>query len=313
MPSQRERAWSARRNLPGFAGNALGHTRHKSEPGRGDILTVELALAVPLTVGVEVALAYARRSLLTRGAFDAAGRRGRYRMSTSVQSFAGFPAEGVQFLRELAANNEKHWFEPRREVYVRALQAPAVALVVALGERLRARFPEISYDTRTNGGGSLMRLHRDTRFSADKSPYKTNVAMMFSGAAGGKMTTPGFGLQLTPERVELIAGVFGFEPEALEAYRAAVLDDWLGPQLEEAAASVRSAGAYQIEGAGYKRVPAGLPADHPRAAWLKHKGLFVLAPPIGLDVAQTPGLVDAAMAHFEAMAPVQQWIARALQ
>jgi uncharacterized protein (TIGR02453 family) len=233
-------------------------------------------------------------------------------MSTSAIAFAGFPAEGIQFLRDLAANNEKPWFEPRREIYVRALQSPAVALVAALGERLRAHFPEISYDTRTNGGGSLMRLHRDTRFSADKSPYKTNVAMMFSGAAGSKMATPGFGLQLTPERVELIAGAFGLEPDALAAYRAAVLDDRLGPQLDQAAAAVRAAGAYAIEGAGYKRVPSGLPADHPRAAWLKHRGLFVLAPPIGLDVAQTPELVEAAMAHFLAMAPVQQWLARAL-
>lgn len=233
-------------------------------------------------------------------------------MSNVPPPFTGFPAEAIQFLRDLAANNERAWFEAHRETYVRAVQGPAVALVADLGERLRAYFPELSYDTRANGAGSLMRIHRDTRFSADKSPYKTNVAMMFSAAGAAKMASPGFGLQLTPERVELIAGTFAFDPPTLSAYRAAVLDDRSGAQLEQAVARVRAAGAYTIAGVGYKRVPAGLPADHPRAGWLKYKGLHVFAPHITLEEAQTPALVDLAMAHFLAMAPVQQWLARAV-
>jgi hypothetical protein len=129
---------------------------------------------------------------------------------------------------------------------------------------------------------------------------------------GKKMATPGFGLQLTPDQVELIAGIFGFAPEVLTAYRSAVLDDRLGPELEQAAAAVRDAGDYPIAGMGYKRVPAGLPADHPRAEWLKYKGLHVFAPSISLEVAQTPALVDAALQHFIAMAPIPQWLVRAL-
>lgn len=234
-------------------------------------------------------------------------------MSTIHAPFTGFPAEAIQFLHDLAANNERPWFEANKEIYLRAVQGPAVMLVAALGERLRAHFPEISYDTRTNGSGSLMRLHRDTRFSADKSPYKTNVAMMFGAPGAAKMASPGFGLQLTPERVELIAGTFAFAPEALAAYRTAVLEEAAGAQLEQAAARVRAAGAYTIAGAGYKRVPAGLPADHPRAEWLKYKGLHVFAPHVTLEEAQTPALVEIAMAHFLAMAPVWQWLMRALR
>lgn len=232
--------------------------------------------------------------------------------SPGVAPFAGFPPEAIQFLRGLAANNHKTWFEANRATYLAAVQRPAVALVAALGEPLQQRFPEIRYDTRANGAGSLMRIYRDTRFSADKSPYKTNIAMMFSSGQEGKMSSPGFGLQVTPERVELIAGVFGFTPPALSAYRAAVLDDLLGGELDRAAAAVRAAGGYTISGVGYKRVPAGLPADHPRAAWLLHKGLHVFAPPISLEVAQTPALVEAALAAFVAMAPIEQWLARAL-
>lgn len=229
-----------------------------------------------------------------------------------VVPFTGFPPEGLQFLRDLAENNNKPWFEANKATYLAAVQAPAVALVGTLGELLHERFPEIQYDTRANGSGSLMRIYRDTRFSADKSPYKTNVAMMFNAGQEGKMSSPGFGLQVTPECVELMAGVFAFTPQTLAVYRAAVLDDALGAELEQAAAAVRAAGDYPISGVGYKRVPAGLPADHRRAEWLLYKGLHVFAPQISLEVAQTPALVETAFTSFVAMAPIEQWLSRAL-
>jgi uncharacterized protein (TIGR02453 family) len=227
-------------------------------------------------------------------------------------SFSGFPAEGIQFLRDLAANNAKPWFEANKATYLSAVQGPAVALVASLGERLQRHFPEIVYDTRTNGGGSLMRIYRDTRFSSDKSPYKTNVAMMFNVGQGGKMSSPGFGLQVTPEHVELMAGVFAFPDTALAAYRAAAIDDELGTQLDQAAAAVRAVQGYTIAGVGYKRVPSGWSAEHPRSAWLLYKGLYAFAPPIPLEVAQTPALVDTALASFLTMAPIQRWLVRAL-
>jgi uncharacterized protein (TIGR02453 family) len=179
---------------------------------------------------------------------------------------------------------------------------------VALGERLQAEFPNIRYDTRTNGGGSLMRIHRDVRFSADKSPYKTNVAMIFSPGTTKKMEGPGFGLQITPEQVDMMAGVFTFSKDTLERYRAAVLNDRLGKALDAAVAKVRVAGAYTVAGETYKRIPTGLPADHPRASWLKFTGLHAYAPSISLDVAATPALVDAAMAHFLDMSPLYLWL-----
>jgi uncharacterized protein (TIGR02453 family) len=153
-----------------------------------------------------------------------------------------------------------------------------------------------------------MRIHRDVRFSPDKSPYKTNVAMIFSPGTGKKMEGPGFGLQITPHQVDLMAGVFTFSKEMLERYRAAVLNEKLGKALDAAAAKVRAAGAYTIAGDTYKRVPTGFAADHPRAGWLKHTGLHAYAPTIPLDVAATPALIDAAMAHFVAMSPLYRWL-----
>jgi uncharacterized protein (TIGR02453 family) len=223
-------------------------------------------------------------------------------------TFAGFPPAGTHFLRELTQNNNKAWFEANKAHYLQDVQAPALALVTALGERLQAQFPEIRFDTRTNGSGSLMRIHRDVRFSADKSPYKTNVAMIFNAGTSKKMEGPGFGLQITPEQVEMMTGIFTFSKDMLARYREYVQIDKRGAALDAAAERVRAAGAYTIDGATYKRVPTGLPADHPRAAWLKHTGLHAYAPPIALDVAATPALVDAVMTHFVAMSPIYVWL-----
>jgi uncharacterized protein (TIGR02453 family) len=228
-------------------------------------------------------------------------------MTTTTTTFTGFPQEGIDFLRDLAQNNNREWFEANRKRYESFVRGPALAMVEALGQRVAAEFPPLSYSTKGNGG-SLMRINRDVRFSADKSPYKTNIAMMFVEAGNKKMGSPGMGIQITPEYGELIAGLFGFDPARLEAYREAVLDDTAGPALEEAAAQVAAAGAYPIAGKEMKRVPRGYDEDHPRAEWLKYKGLHVFAPSISPDVVTTPQVVDVAMGHFRNMAPVWRWL-----
>lgn len=245
----------------------------------------------------------------------------------TMAQFSGFPAEGFQFLRELGENNNKPWFEANKDRYRDSVQTPAIALVEELGSCLAAEFPPVSYDTRTNGG-SLMRIYRDTRFSADKRPYKTTVAMMFVPPGSKKMAAPGFGLQITPEYAELVAGQFAFQPEQLERYRQAVLADGPGRALEEAAAAVRAAGDapaaggapggaatsseeapnYPLGEPDLKGVPRGFDADHPRARWLRYKGLPVFAPTIPPEVVSSPALVETVMGHFRAMAPIWRWL-----
>ena len=219
--------------------------------------------------------------------------------------FGGFPPEGLKFLLDLRANNTKEWFEAHKRLYKEAVQAPAVALVAGLGRRLAEEFPPIGYDTRTNGG-SLMRVYRDTRFSPDKTPYKTNIAMMFTPPGQKKMAAPGFGLQITVEGIDLVAGQFAFDPGELERYRAAVADEKAGAALEKAAAQV--ADGYRFQDPELKRVPRGLDADHPRAEWLRHKGLAVFSPQLDRERALEPNLVDESMVHFCKMAPMWKWV-----
>ncbi|NJL95989.1 MAG: DUF2461 domain-containing protein, partial [Anaerolineae bacterium] len=91
-----------------------------------------------------------------------------------------------------------------------------------------------------------------------------------------------------------------------------VLAEHHGPALEQAAAQVNVAGAYTWGGETYKQVPRGYPADHPRAEWLKYTGLAVFAPPLPIEHAREASLIDAAMGHFQQMAPVYRWLRAAL-
>ncbi|NDJ59958.1 MAG: DUF2461 domain-containing protein [Chloroflexi bacterium] len=223
-------------------------------------------------------------------------------------AFAGFSDAGLKFLDDLAANNNKEWFEANKQTYISALRDPAIALIAALGERLQTVAPGLRCDTSTNGSGSLMRINRDTRFSDDKTPYKTNIAFMLWEGAGKKTESPAFGMQITSQSGELIAGMFQFPKPLLQAYRDAVIDDRLGAALVEAVESVRGAGDYTISGEHYKRVPRGYDADHPRAEWLRYNALYAHAPAITPPLLTSPDLLEACVEHCVNMAPIQRWL-----
>lgn len=227
-----------------------------------------------------------------------------------MHTFEGFPADALAFLDELAANNNREWFNDNKQRYIETIRDPALALVAALGERLKTISPDIVYDLATNGSGSLMRVHRDVRFSPDKSPYKLEVAMVFWQGSLKKMQNPSFGFRIRREDMGMYAGIHSFDRSMLDAYRQAVADDELGEELETTVAAVAAAGDYVIGGEQYKRVPRGYDADHPRADWLKFNGLHAGTGDLDHAPVTSPELLDVVFGHFKAMAPVQQWLVR---
>lgn len=226
------------------------------------------------------------------------------------KTFNGFPAATLQFLQELAANNNREWFEANRECYENELLEPAVAFVVALGARLQALSPGLQADPATNGSGTLMRIYRDTRFSADKSPYKTRLAGMFWEGPGKKTARPAFGFQLSPQGMDLMAGMFAFPKPMLVAYREAVADQELGRELEAALEQVQAHGGYALQGDRYKRVPRGFADDHPRAGLLLYQGLYLRSPSLTAAQATSAEIVPLVFQHFQNMAPLQRWLVK---
>lgn len=227
--------------------------------------------------------------------------------------FGGFPQATIQFLAELAENNNKAWFNAHRQRYEAAFLAPGVDFVTAVGQRLQALAPHIQYDTRTNGSGSLMRIYRDTRFSQDKTPYKANLAGMWWEGEDKKTRSPAFGFQLNSTGMDLMAGMFAFEKAQLAQYREAAADAKLGAALREAVTAVFNAGDYVLAGQHYKRVPRGFDADHPNADLLRHNALYVhLRQPLPVELVTSPRLLDACIDHFQKMAPIQRWLVNTL-
>jgi uncharacterized protein (TIGR02453 family) len=229
-------------------------------------------------------------------------------MGTSA--FTGFPEQGLAFLAALHANNNRKWFEAHKREYQTNLLEPAQAFVSDLGTKLQSLSPGIRADARTDGTGVLMRIHRDTRFSTDKTPYKTELNGLFPEGSGKKTESPAFGFRLEAAGMTLMAGMFKFPPAVLAAYREAVLLDSSGTALETALTAVRKSSDYSIGGEHYKRVPAGLDAHHPRADLLRYDGLYVLSPNIPTGVVVTPALVNRCFDHFQNMAPVWQWLVK---
>lgn len=223
-----------------------------------------------------------------------------------VAAFSGFPPGTASFLRAIAANNDKKWFDSHRDAHDALYVEPARAFVEAIGPRLGEISPTVSFDPKVNG--SLFRIQRDVRFSKDKTPYKNHIDLWFWHGARRGRTRPGFFLRMFAERVIIGTGMHKFEKKQLDAYRRAVVDDDAGAALVEAVAAVSAAGPYIIGGASRTAMPRGFKRDHERAGFLLHEGLWAsLETRVG-TVAQTPEFVDFCLGHFAAMWPISRWL-----
>ena len=171
---------------------------------------------------------------------------------TSV--FRGWPEEFQPFFIGLELDNSKRYFEINRKVYEEKVKAPMVALVASLSDDY--------------GEGKVFRPNRDIRFSKDKSPYKTNIAGTAGmGGHGGYIALDARGLTVAAGRYEMT------QPQVVK-YRKKVAADATGAPLAAIVAKLEKAG-YGIGGEALKRVPSGLPQDHPRARLLRHKILYI--------------------------------------
>ncbi len=228
-----------------------------------------------------------------------------------MSEFRGFPQKGLDFLANLVKNNEKTWFEANKNIYEEFLVAPALAFITDFGKLLQKEISrDIVYNTRTNGSGSMFRIYRDTRFSADKSPYKTHVGIYFWEGPGKKMSKPGFYFHLESNGALMYAGKYEFSKEELQKFRDAVADDKKGKELEKAIGFVRKAGDYETGDVHYKRVPQGYAPDHPRAELLRHNTLYAKSPSISVKVITSAELLDVCLEHSRNMDPLERWLVK---
>jgi uncharacterized protein (TIGR02453 family) len=201
-------------------------------------------------------------------------------------AFRGWPSEALEFYEGLAADNSKTYWLAHKDTYDNQVYAPMVELL----DELHAEF----------GAGKIFRPHRDVRFSADKSPYKTHVAATL--ADGGY-------LQLSAEGLACGSGMWRMAADQLDRYRAAVADDKTGEELRRVIAEAARQG---IEASGHdvlKTAPRGYPKDHPRADLLRYKGLITwkqwpVAPWLGTAAAK-----KRVVEFLRGSRPLREWLA----
>ncbi len=222
---------------------------------------------------------------------------------------SGIPTETFEFLEGLSENNNKPWFEAHREAYQSDLLDPLQDFIASLGSRLQTKFPDVTYDTRPNGQGTLSRIYRDVRFSKDKSPYRTHLWGVFSAKSAHMHGKPTFGFSVGPDGVLLMTGVWMFPKEMLQTYRDAVADPKSGGKLDAVLKPLRAAG-YTVGGEHYKKVPAGYDPTHPRADLLRHAGLYVFTPTISPADADNDDLVDRCFKQYAESAPLNAWLGK---
>ncbi|NKC12724.1 MAG: TIGR02453 family protein [Gammaproteobacteria bacterium] len=219
-----------------------------------------------------------------------------------------FTPSTFTFLEQLAANNEKSWFETNKERYEANVRTPALLFIEAMGEplkRISDEFPAIAKKT----GGSLMRVHKDTRFAKDKRPYKTNIGIQFRHTAGKDVHAPGFYVHLEPDEVFLGVGLWRPPAPALNAIRASIDENpnaWL--QARDAKAF---AGHFELSGEALKRPPRGYSADHLLIEDLKRKDFIAIAKLTPAD-AIAPGFAGKVGEAFADAAPFMRFLCTAL-
>ena len=182
-----------------------------------------------------------------------------------------FTKQTLNFLVDVSLNNNREWFDANRQRYETEVREPAFAFIRAVEPHLHAVSPRFTAVAKKSGG-SLMRIFRDTRFSKDKRPYKTNVGIQFRHEDGKDVHAPGYYIHLDPdEGCFMGAGLWGPDSTTLRAIRTAIVDQ---PDVYVAARddkAFRKRFEVSDHGESLKTAPRGFPKDHPLVDDLRMK------------------------------------------
>jgi len=222
-------------------------------------------------------------------------------------AFPGFPKEALAFFRSLERNNRREWFQPRREIFEQKVRKPMVELVNALNAELAQWAPDYINEPER----AIYRIYRDTRFSSDKTPYKTHIAAVFPKRGMEKHAGAGFYFSVSPKEIEVAGGVYMPSPANLLAIRRHLADNYEEFRRILRSRTLRSLMG-ELQGDQLSRVPKGFPPDHPAADLLRYKQwlFYVLLDP---GLATTPRLLPEIASRFRALLPVVEFLNRPLK
>ncbi|MEP6716161.1 MAG: DUF2461 domain-containing protein [Terriglobia bacterium] len=217
-------------------------------------------------------------------------------------AFPGFPHEGLAFLKDLAANNDREWFTPRKHIFEEQVRQPMLELVTALHKEMLRFAPAYVGEP----SKCIFRIYRDTRFSKDKTPYKTHIAAAFWRNGLEKNGSAGYYFAVSAKEIEIAGGLYFAEPDVLRAVRQRIADD---PEAFESTWRARGRKTLlgDLQGASVTRPPRGFAPDHPAIDLIKRKQYCFFCQ-LDPATAATPKLFPEIVKRFEAMAPFMEFL-----
>jgi uncharacterized protein (TIGR02453 family) len=216
--------------------------------------------------------------------------------------FPGFPTEAIDFFRGLARNNKREWFQPRKQLFEERVKEPMQALVETVNAALMDFAPEYV----TEPGKAIYRIYRDTRFSKDKTPYKTHIAASFHRRVPVNHGDAGYYFAISHKEVAIGGGIYMPEPPALLAIRNHIAEHHAEFRRILRARQVKQL-LGELQGEQLSRVPKGFACDHPALDLLRFKR-FILYTTLAPDLATEPALYTEIVKRFRAMSPFLKFL-----
>jgi len=221
---------------------------------------------------------------------------------------AHFTPESLQFLDELRQNNNRDWFNANKSRYEEHVLDAALRFIQAMQEPIADIAPHFTAIPKRMGG-SLMRVYRDTRFSKNKMPYKTNVGIQFRHELAKDVHAPGYYVHIDPGRVFLGAGMWRPAPDALRAIRERICDksgEWLAARDDRGFHR-----HFKLGGEALTRPPRGFDKEHPLIGDIKRKD-FIAIDELALDEPLQPGFHNQVQAAFKEARLYMQFLCKAV-
>jgi uncharacterized protein (TIGR02453 family) len=233
-----------------------------------------------------------------------------------------FTPATFRFLRALKRNNRRDWFHAHKGDYEEQVKTPALRLITDLGDPLRTISPQLVASPRAVGG-SLFRIHRDTRFASDKSPYKTHVGMSFyhnatkatargslGTAALGRLDAPVLYLHLEPGACFTGGGIWHPQPQTLKRLRDFLIDN--PRSWKQATRGPAFRRVFELDGESLSRPPRGYDREHELIEDLKRKDFIASSALSDADLLR-PDLVRVLMRRFRLMRPMLDWLCASVE
>ncbi|MCP5084104.1 MAG: DUF2461 domain-containing protein [Alphaproteobacteria bacterium] len=209
-----------------------------------------------------------------------------------------FPASAVRFLKDLKDNNNRDWFAQNKSIYEQVIKRPAQAYCELMCAQLNSL-------TGLPHQSKIFRVHRDVRFSKDKTPYNAHlhISFLLEGRSGA---SPAWFFALEPEKLTFGVGAFGFDKPTLERFRQQIVDGQ-GEPLTQHLTNLEKQGIRLSEPA-LKRVPRGFDPEPGYSQLLRHKGLTAWRDIETTKPATRPGLIKQSREEYRALLPLFSWL-----